>query len=209
MVKREKALKILKPEDCEQLQEFYPKGRLTIITPKDVHPNTLHEIEKLDRMYRDQRTYKTLAFEQLLKIQNGKGTTYAITGTRENSLEGENRLINLYEETQEGEKGGYGEIFFFPFSTTGNFVRQGPYVGWTNTPEGLERKGRGTERLELLNGLAQLIHGEPLHSSQFGEETRKKSEGPWRKLVQKGKATRFLTRSKKGTIDGWRYAFIT
>ena len=116
--------------------------------------------------------------------------TYATNGDTEN-------LSYLCDMDRDNIIVGHGEIRF-NISNTSNYFKDKPFVGYTQTLEGNEKKGLGTRRLYIMNALSQAVYQLPLNSDTLiGEDAEKL----WKSLVNLGVAKSY----KEGKNN--RYAF--
>jgi len=191
--------KILLPENCEAFREFYPNGKIVIALASDMHPEAMRKFEGYSRRFILPREYIPSDFHQFFIVKKGNSEETHIayqSKTYTNTSGDTERLVYLQDLDESKLDVGHGEI---RFNITNK--RDEPFVGYTETPEGIRGSGRGTDRLSLMNGLTLVLFGFPIHSSLFLEGHEKGSEGTWKRQIKAGNATRY----KSG--NGHRYHF--
>lgn len=190
--------KILAPEDCQEFRQYF-KDNLKIAEYDEIDRCALKMFESYSSSFIHPRAYKSRDFHQLFIIESGSDIVFVAHQTKIYNPDSAERLVYLVEMSK-SRYIGHGEIRFNPNSEE-PFFKDKPFVGFTNTEEAFRRRGIGTRRLEIMNGLTNILFNLPLHSSQFKEDYKKDSESPWKMQVRLGNARRYFFEG------GHRYCF--
>lgn len=94
--------------------------------------------------------------------------------------------ILLADLDNSGVTQGFGEVSFVEGSDNPR-IKGKPYVAYTETLEVGKHKGLNVRRLQVMNELAKLHFGYPLHSDHSGD-TEPEARASWDKLVSQGLA---------------------
>ncbi|MFH1326857.1 MAG: hypothetical protein ABIH59_01890 [archaeon] len=196
--------KILTPEDCKNFTKFYPGGKLEIVASVDIHPIAMKRFERYSERFISPENYAPGDFYQFFIINAPASEQIHIANqTKTYSSGGSERLVYLHELDESRSELGHGEIRL-SLSNKEDSFRDKPFVGYTDTPKDLQGKGRGTNRLLIMNGLTHVMFGLSLHSDQFHNHYEKAAEGAWKRLLRENLVRKYKERES----DSWRYCFL-
>ena len=187
----------------QKIKEFFPnekvfykyfsEGKIVKLTPEEIPPEVMREFEN--------QTSRFVPLEQIKPENEGHSFYGRIDCSNEdvvylvNQLEqtAEDDIMTYMLDTRKGDNIGYAIM-----RNSSSYLKDLPYVDYTETEFDFERQGLALRRLKIMNAISRAIYGKPLSS---GIEVEPEAEKVWNKLVKEG-----LVKERKQNIH--HYVFV-
>ncbi|MDO8599734.1 MAG: hypothetical protein Q7S02_06535 [bacterium] len=184
--------------------EHYSAGVMTPIDMNAVPSSVMEQFENRSAYLVPADDYRPKNFVSYwaLMHENGERSyvaernpkTYR-SGSSEAEVEREAYVVGV---TASDDVVGWGEVRY-NITNPDPYFKEKPFVGYTKTEHAFQRRGYGLRRLAVMNAVAHVFFGFPLHSDTV---IQPEAERRWERPVQDGRARKY----KEGEHD--RYGFI-
>ncbi len=174
--------------DSIKFSKEFPQGKVKSIASQDIPTAAMDLFDS--RLGLRTMNHINGKFDSFYRVEHDSGdATYIAQKTVKNENGSTFDWTYFFDTNSHGGMQGYGEM------ARGNSGK--PFVGYTFSEE--KRKGFGKRRVEMMNGMAQMLYDVPLHS---GVTIADAARSIWDSLVDEGLAESYMDGDSK------RYAFI-
>lgn len=176
----------------EVFSKHLPDAAIEPMALADMPEQAVASLEEASRYLVHPDDYAPGNFERLFVITHDQGSrTFVAQQTKKYGKEGDTeKLIHLVDLDEDGADVGHGEIRM-NISNPSEYFADKPFVGFTKTAEGKQRKGAGLKRIRVMNALTHMLYALPLHSDTLMSPEAKRL---WEKLASQGEAEKYLER---------------